>query len=175
MARQVKEVESKEISHPEQNAILAIGYGNPLRSDDGIGQQVAWAIELWNLPQVRSHWAHQLTPELSEDLSRVDCAIFVDACVDRTTVEITPLQPNLTPGSGLGHYTDPRSLLALAEILYGKAPQSWLITVPGVNFELGVSLSMTAREGVEVALVKIRELIVSGSWRQEPVTERTDS
>jgi hydrogenase maturation protease len=145
-----------------QTTRLVIGYGNPLRGDDGIGQQVAEAVALWNLPQVRSIAAHQLTPELAEELSRVDCAIFVDACIDSETFQITPLLPNPDAGSQLGHYTDPRSLLALAEILYGKAPQAWLVAIPGVNFELGVSLSTTAREGVEQALVKIRELVVSG-------------
>lgn len=174
MTRQVDNNLNKNTADEEQKTILAIGYGNPLRSDDGIGQQVAEAIELWNLPQVRSIWTHQLTPELSEDLSRVDCAIFIDACVERTTLETIALSPNPTAGSGLGHYTDPRSLLALAEILYGKVPQAWLIAVPGVNFELGVSLSTTAREGVKRALVTIRELIVSGSWRQERVIARSD-
>lgn len=146
----------------KQKTILVIGYGNPLRGDDGIGEQVAEAVALWNLSQVRSIATHQLTPELAEELSQVDCAIFVDACIASEAFQITPLLPNTDAGSQLGHYTDPRSLLALAEILYGKAPQAWLVAVPGVNFELGVSLSSQAREGVERALVKIRELVVSG-------------
>jgi Ni,Fe-hydrogenase maturation factor len=51
-----------------QSAILVIGYGNELRGDDAIGQWVARAVA-----------AHQLTPELAEDLAHTDYAVFVDA------------------------------------------------------------------------------------------------
>jgi hydrogenase maturation protease len=144
----------------EGNTFLVVGYGNRLRGDDGIGPEVADRVELWNLPQVRSISAHQLTPELAEELSRVDGAIFVDACIDSEVVRVCPLLPKTQLDRQLGHDIDPRSLLCLAQILYGNVPQTWFIAVPGTNFELGESLSKTAQNGVDQALATIRKLLV---------------
>ena len=68
---------------------LVIGYGNSLRSDDGIGVRVAEIVADWYLPEVRSLCLPQLTPELAADLAKVDLVIFVDACqtLDSDTVK----------------------------------------------------------------------------------------
>lgn len=58
--------------------VIAIGYGNTLRSDDGAGQKVAEILASWHLPQMRSISVHQLTPELAALLAEVELAIFVD-------------------------------------------------------------------------------------------------
>jgi hydrogenase maturation protease len=60
-------------------SILVIGYGSPLRSDDGVGQQIVKAIAAWGLPNVEAIAVHQLTPELVEPIATVDIAIFIDA------------------------------------------------------------------------------------------------
>jgi Ni,Fe-hydrogenase maturation factor len=60
-------------------AILLIGYGNELRSDDGIGQRVSNLIASWKLENLYTLCVHQLTPELAEILVNFDVAIFVDA------------------------------------------------------------------------------------------------
>ncbi len=60
-------------------SILVMGYGNMLRSDDGVGQQVARAVAKWEIPNVDAIAVHQLTPELAERLTKTDIAIFVDA------------------------------------------------------------------------------------------------
>lgn len=56
----------------KSTSFLVISYGNQLRSDDGIGQQVSDEVERWNLPQVQVKSLHQLTPELADNLSKVD-------------------------------------------------------------------------------------------------------
>ncbi|PPT05423.1 NADH-reducing hydrogenase maturation factor [Geitlerinema sp. FC II] len=71
--------------------MLVIGYGNSLRGDDGIGRAIAEQVASWNLPHVRSLSLHQLTPELAEELSRVDRAVFIDACIDGDSVRIERL------------------------------------------------------------------------------------
>ncbi len=38
-----------------QPSVLVIGYGNTLRSDDGVGQRVATLVEEWELPYIRSY------------------------------------------------------------------------------------------------------------------------
>lgn len=59
---------------------LIIGYGNPLRGDDGLGWHVAQRLAAV-LPQHRARIevCHQLTPELAEPISRADLVIFIDA------------------------------------------------------------------------------------------------
>ena len=154
-------------SSTHRNTILVIGYGNPLRGDDGIGQQVAEAVEVWNVSHVRSIAVHQLTPELAAELSQVDCAIFVDACIDSNTLRIEELQPNSDSLSANGHFLDPRSLLSLAAQLYGNVPQAWLIAVPGTTFEFSDRLSATAQQGVNLTLETIWKFLIE-PWDTVP-------
>jgi len=140
--------------------IVVIGYGNSLRTDDGVGPRVATAVALWEMPGLVSVAVHQLTPELAELLALAELAIFVDARLASggETVEILPLELSVEQGVH-GHVCDPRSLLALARAMHGRTPQSWLVTVPATNFSLGEGLSITARHGAEQALDRIAALV----------------
>ncbi len=140
--------------------IVAIGYGNNLRSDDGIGQKVANALHLANL---KSLAVHQLTPELAETLASADLAIFIDACwLEHQDVQVLPLSPD-SNSLIAGHTASPRSLLALTQALYGRCPTAWWVTVPGNNFEIGDRLSPIAEIGVAIALEKINQIIDTGT------------
>jgi hydrogenase maturation protease len=147
--------------------VMIIGYGNDLRSDDGIGQRIAEEIAAWHLPSVQSLAIHQLTPDLADALANSDLAIFVDAClpVDGYDVQIQPLFPADDFDSSI-HTGDPRSLLALTEVLYGCSPTAWLVTIPVVNFEIGDRLSRIAEVGKAIALVKIIQILdkVNNYW-----------
>ncbi|EAW35887.1 hydrogenase maturation protease [Lyngbya sp. PCC 8106] len=142
-----------------QKTVLVMGYGNPIRGDDGIGERVATEVENWNFSNVRSQSLHQLVPEVAEDLTQVDVVIFVDASITGETVELLAVEPLETTELNWGHYLNPQSLLTLAKTLYHKTPEAWLISVPGVDFELGENLSEIAKQGVTVALEKIKQLI----------------
>jgi hydrogenase maturation protease len=145
---------------PARGKILVIGYGNGLRSDDGVGLRVAAVAASWELPGLESISVHQLTPELAEPLASAELAIFVDArLADRgEAVETQPLEPLGSPGMS-GHASDPRLLLALAQAVYGRHPRAWLVTVPAEDFSLGEGLSTTAECGAEQALGRIAALI----------------
>ena len=147
--------------------ILVVGYGNPLRQDDGIGQHVAKTIADWNLPQVEAIAVHQLTPELAEYLIRAEMAIFVDACPVATSPDVS-IQPLELAESGMtsGHSCDPQSLLAMTQALYGYHPRSWWVMVPGVHFELGECFSPIADQGIKTALQQIKQFIQTA--RREP-------
>lgn len=144
---------------------LVIGYGNTLRRDDGVGQIVALEVQKWGCIGVRSHSLHQLTPEWAEPLASVDEVIFVDAypisdvSPEKTLVQVISLQSGDADGVPFGHHCDPRSLLALAQTLYGHSPTAWLITIPAVDFEFGETLSPIAQQGVTDALIHIRRLL----------------
>ena len=143
---------------PKTSQILIIGYGNTLRSDDGVGQAVAEAVKTTEF--VTSLAVHQLTPELAEPLANVDLAIFVDAypADAEQRVQVSPLAP-ADSGMMMGHTSSPQSLLAIAQILYNHYPQAWLVAIPGQNFELGTHLSPLVKQRVEQALEVIDRLI----------------
>ncbi len=144
---------------------LVIGYGNTLRSDDGAGQIVANLIADWALETVRSLAVHQLTPELAAEIASSQRVIFVDVYVapeqpDLQLIELTPM-PELP--AGLGHTADPRSLLTLAQQLYGATPRSWWVLIPALNFEFGEELSPVTQQGIEQAIAQIQSLLMAAS------------
>jgi hydrogenase maturation protease len=143
----------------ENNMILIVGYGNQIRGDDGIGQAVITELEQLNLMNVRSLSLHQLTPEVAAEMAEVDTVIFVDASLEGKTVNITSLEPLPSDLFNWGHSLNPRSLLSLTQFLYQKQPQSWLIAIPGENFELSESLSQKAQQGIQEALRIIKTFI----------------
>ncbi|HBB36354.1 MAG TPA: hydrogenase maturation protease [Cyanobacteria bacterium UBA8803] len=154
-----------------QNPVVVIGYGNSLRSDDGVGQLVATQVQGWELPSLRVLAVHQLTPELAETLESAKYAIFIDACPVSEAetdsaggshgVQVCPLQPMDAENFSMGHVSDPRSLLALTQVVYGHSPPAWLITIPAINFEFGENLSPLAQQGVTLALNEIRHLLAN--------------
>jgi hydrogenase maturation protease len=143
---------------PIEAELLVIGYGNTLRRDDGVGPRAAEAVERMNLPGVRSLACHQLSPEHAELVSRARKVIFVDAAVDEMGgVKFRPLIPGDTTQL-MAHAADPQTLLALARDVFGRAPESWWLTIPALELGFGEDLSPEAQRGLETALEKIQNL-----------------
>ena len=149
---------------------VVIGYGNPNRGDDAIGQQVVAQLQALKTPDLEACSVHQLTPELSGKLARATIAIFVDACKlkNTDTVQVKSLVPcgTETTGSalpGFGHSCSPCSLLALTQSVYGHFPKTWWVEVPADDFTVGHPLSALAEQGVEQALQAIASLIASST------------
>ena len=142
---------------------LIIGYGNPLRGDDGFGWHAA--LRLRNLIHdagIEILAVHQLTPELMDPISRAHRVIFIDAAVgeDAGKLTVTPLETTGGPAPVFTHFATPAALLEGARSLYGAKPEALLITVVGLDFEIGEALSEPVRLALE-SLVggKIRELM----------------
>jgi len=122
---------------------LIIGYGNPLRGDDGFGYRAAERI-----PDALA--VHQLTPELMEPISRADRVTFLDACCDGTPGEIRTRR--IVPkkdGAAFTHQSTPESLLAGALALYGRAPEAVMISVCVTDFMLSEQMSTPVRAALE--------------------------
>jgi hydrogenase maturation protease len=137
---------------------LVIGYGNTLRSDDGVGPRVAAAVGKLGLPGVDTLACPQLTPELAETVSQADAVVFVDASADlETAARLVPVSPGPTTRV-LAHAADPATILALARDLYGAAPRAWLLTIPAADLRFGEELSARARVGLGQAVAKISRL-----------------
>ena len=62
---------------------LVVGYGNSLRSDDGVGWHAAGLLATDpRLAGARVLARHQLVPELAVDVSRASLVVLVDAAAD---------------------------------------------------------------------------------------------
>lgn len=144
----------------ESRVVLVIGFGNTLRSDDGVGPRVAMAVASWRRPGLKAIAVPQLTPELAQPLAAAELAIFVHSRLvgEDTSVRILRLSHSAAIGT-LGHASDPGSLLSLGDAIYGRSPISWLITVPAADLTLGEDLSATAERGAVEALERIAALI----------------
>jgi hydrogenase maturation protease len=140
--------------------ILIIGYGNELRSDDGLGLRVAEEIAAADYPGVRVQSACQLMPELAAELAKARMVVFVDALAvpGRVTVELTPVRAEEIADWST-HTADPRTLLALTRAVYGRTPEAWWLMVPGRIFDFGEGLSSAAEEGVLQAVAHLKKLI----------------
>ncbi len=135
---------------------LVIGYGNELRRDDGVGPRVARTVAAWGVHGVLAVALHQLTPELAEAVAGASEVFFVDAAAgDDAGVRVRLLRPNL-PRSALGHTSSPSELLTLAQVLYGRRPRAWLVTVHAPDLDFGEELSPVAARGMDEALRHIR-------------------
>ncbi len=156
--------------------ILIIGYGNTLRSDDGVGYHIAELCEdiYASSPSlqyfIKCLMVHQLIPELAEPISQSDLVIFIDAYpandrendlkVNNITLSPEALANTSMPTSALGlHSNDPVSLLNLSQYLYEKSPTAWSILIPASNFDFGEVFSSLTEGAIALALERIQELI----------------
>ncbi|MEN6368634.1 MAG: hydrogenase maturation protease [Thermotogota bacterium] len=146
---------------------LVIGIGNPLRGDDGIGPRVV--AELGPTPSAETFIVHQLTPDLALWLKDADRVLFVDAAVGEETALVRRIRP--APGHGLGHALSPEALLDWTERAFERAPDAWLLAVPGRSFDVTERLSLKSEEAlptaVEAARVWLRSEAVAESSEEE--------
>jgi hydrogenase maturation protease len=142
---------------------LLIGYGNPLRGDDGAGWCVADAVRAAApASRVRVITVHQLMPELADDVAMAERVLFVDAACDTPAglVSVRPLSPTDRPPGGFTHHYDPSALLGLAHGVAGRGPGSaWLLTVGVAGLDCGEPLSPPVAAAVPRACTLALELL----------------
>lgn len=141
---------------------LVVGYGNPLRRDDGVGGEIARAFAKDAVPGVEVLVCHQLTPELAERLATVHLVVFIDAQIGSAPggIRISRAQHgDTTHGSILVHHMTPVALLGLSMRLYLRAPDAFLVTVAAGSFELGEGLSKPVAAALPAAVAAVWQLI----------------
>jgi hydrogenase maturation protease len=133
--------------------VLVIGYGNPLRGDDGLGWHAAEALRS-TLPEAEILTVHQLTPELAEDASRAELVIFLDAGEGGVPGDWreTPVCEEPLSTQAFTHHVTPASLLSAARQLYGQAPQGSLSSMAGESFDYREGLSETVSAALPTML-----------------------
>jgi hydrogenase maturation protease len=161
-------------THPDTpgpaGGVLVIGYGNPLRGDDGVGPAVAAAVAADPRGAgARVLALHQLTPELAVDLAGARLAIFVDATVEAGPGQVVTRRPAAgvpaVAGGGAGpssHHVGIDALIVLARELYGSAPEVAVVSVGVADLETGDRLSAAVAAAVPAAVEAVLALIAGG-------------
>ena len=138
--------------------VLVVGYGNPLRGDDGVGWHAAERLaDDPRLDGARVLAHHQLAPERAEDISRASLVVLVDASADGDpgTVRVHTVEPTPAGQTTWSHHLDPPTLAGLAEALYGLVPPIVLVSVAAGSFAEGDGLS----GALERALPEVVEVV----------------
>ena len=141
--------------------VLIIGYGNSLRSDDGLGWHMAQELlRIVDSARVEIISCGQLTPDLAQPISRAGTVLFIDAARDGCLGELRceRVIPASKPAA-FTHQLSPSALLALARDLYGASPEAHLFAIRGQWFDYGESLSPAVSDHLPMLLARIREFI----------------
>lgn len=139
---------------------LIIGYGNTLRSDDGLGWHAAARLaEDPRLRRAQVLWQHQLTPELAVDVSEASLVVLVDISVGDEAGAISVRRLDPTPGaeSAWSHHIEPAALVALARELWSASPPVYVVSVGAASLDVGDRLS----PAVERALPAVVDAVVA--------------
>jgi hydrogenase maturation protease len=147
--------------------VLVVGYGNSLRSDDGVGWHAARLLATDpRLEGARVLGHHQLAPELAEDVSRASLVVLVDASAegDPGSVSVRQIRPRPATPTTWSHHLDPETLAGLAQALYGVVPPMVLVSVAAGSLAEGDRLS-SALERALPEVVEVVAGVVTGQQR----------
>lgn len=129
---------------------LVIGYGDPLRGDDGAGYMAAELLRtrLKN-PAVSIVSEQQLQPEMMQGIAGAKLVIFIDASVSGRAGKYhrIPLRPAPVCGR-FTHHATPEALLAGAQAAFGHTPEAVHYLIPGRFFEAGQEMTPSVRRAV---------------------------
>jgi len=149
---------------------LIIGYGNPLRCDDGLGWHAVERLgESLASPAVEILARQQLTPDLAAAVSEAGMVFFIDATQDGEPGELTckeVLPENWTPS--FSHELSPGGVLAVAQQLYGAHPKAYLVSVCGECFDHGERLSAKVQASLPQLVMLVQQAASAQAKAQPP-------
>ena len=146
---------------PQTASTWVIGYGNPHRRDDGLGQYVVNRLceELPNTGRICFRSIHQLDSVLVDELQMAELVILVDATVEDLMggVRWEKVRPGIEISYRGTHHLNPSTLLGLLEAFYHRSPLTWLVSVQGRDFGFGEGLSPETKEKADRARGEIAQ------------------
>jgi len=142
---------------------LIICIGNDARGDDGAAHEVARLLAAPDAPGLpggtRLVTATGLDFAMAQDVAASRTLVVVDAeRRDAPAVEVRILSAGTTGHSG--HAIDPPGLLALAQALYGAAPEAVLVSVAAPDMSHSQTLSETAQAASHEAAATVRSVVL---------------
>jgi len=150
------------------NGVLVVGYGNALRTDDGLGRHAAERLaDDPRLDGVTVIGRQQLTPDLALDVSRACLVVFVDAShgPPAGSFTIERMERTGTRATAWSHQLSPSSLVALARELYGEAPDVFLVSVGVKSLDLGDRLSPVVEATLPRLVDAVADLVADRAVR----------
>jgi hydrogenase maturation protease len=150
---------------------LLIAIGNSLRRDDGVAHRV---LDLLGDAGADVRSVLQLTPELSEEISRYDQVVFLDADVgasdlnvldpsragqSRSVPRMEVIEMDSPACSPLGHSFAAAEIAALSRSLYNFDGEAILCRIPVSDFGEGESLSRQAETNAHLAAALLRDFL----------------
>jgi hydrogenase maturation protease len=140
--------------------ILILGYGNPLRSDDGLGWRAAEKLaEKFSSSDVEIRTCHQLLPELVDLVSQSGTTFFIDATPEGEPGEVRCQWVVPQPASlRFSHQLSPAAMLAWSRELYGRCPKAFAVSVCGRCFEFGETLSPVVAASLSCVTALVAQL-----------------
>ena len=140
-----------------------IAYGNPARGDDGLGPAFSdWAAGA-GFAGLSVRERFQLSVDEALWISDAARVVFVDAAIDGAApFRFRRARPDaLHPLST--HAASPETVLALAETLYGAAPDAFVLEIAGYAFgDIREGISPEAKANLDAAKNFFRR------WMAEP-------
>jgi hydrogenase maturation protease len=142
--------------------IVIIGCGNPLRSDDAVGQLAAEALaEALDDPRVLVLPCHGLLPEMSEPLSRCELAVFIDATVAAApgVVQRESIEPPAQVSLSQMHHLTPPVLLTCTRRLFKRCPEALVYGIGIQSIEHGQGLTPAVQRALGRVVKQVRLVV----------------
>ncbi len=142
--------------------VLVIGYGNPVRGDDGIGWRASQLVEKAALPYTEVLSVHQLTPELAETISHANLVIFIDAAEGGLPGiwKQEEVRPVLSRRAAFTHHSTPAGLVSSAGALFGHVPEAVIFTMSAGTFDFGIGLSPQVETALPAMVEEIKATVL---------------
>ena len=146
------------------DGVVVVGYGNTLRTDDGLGWYAADRLASDpRLTAVTVLQRHQLMPELALDISAAALVVLVDAShgLPPGAVTVTQVERASDATTTWSHHLSAPSVVALAHELYGRAADVYLVRCGVESLEVGDRLSPAVATALPQVVDAVVELIAS--------------
>ncbi|MEA3496828.1 MAG: hydrogenase maturation protease [Bacteroidota bacterium] len=149
----------------EDSQILIYGYGNPGRTDDGLGNEFINRIEKWikenELKGIEVDSNYQLNIEDADTISKNNYVIFVDASEeDIDDYILTKVEPSNASVEFTMHAVSSAFVLSLCNKIYNKYPETYILHIKGYEWEFKEELTNRAEENLNKALDFLKERLL---------------
>lgn len=140
--------------------VLIVGFGNSLRTDDGLGWHAAQRLaDDPRFAGITILQRHQLVPELACEIGTATLVVFIDATTSLPPgqVGVERVQPLERTSDTWSHHVSPSTLVSLSHQLYGRAAAVSVVSCGVQSLELGDRLS----PAVEAAMPNVIDAVAA--------------
>ena len=144
--------------------VLVVGYGNAMRSDDGLGWHATRRLASDSrLEGAVILYRHQLLPELAYDVSTAALVVFIDATTSLPPghISIERVQPLEHSEGTWSHHVNVSTLVSLSHQLYGRAATGYVVSCGVQSVEIGDRLSSVVEAALPQVIDAVAELVAS--------------